>query len=91
MSATLPNLTTTWLAHRAAQGESKASALRWLNERRDTAYSSSRLNEWLRGIRHPDRATRITMMRDLLPAALGRLGVPSLTPDHLDDLAEAWT
>lgn len=91
MPRLLPNLTATWLLHREAQGDTRAAALRWLNARCRTGYTSSRLNEWLRGDRQPQRPARIAMMRDILPDALLRLGADDLTPDHLDDLAEAWT
>ena len=49
MSATPHNLATTWLTIRERRGETRAAALRWLNTRLHRRYTSSRLNEWIRG------------------------------------------
>jgi hypothetical protein len=90
LTRALPNITRTWLAHRQSLGETRADALRWLAAQ-GCAASNSRLNEWLRGARYPNRTTRIVMMRDMLPAEMERLSNMDLTPDVYDDLSEAWT
>ena len=57
------NITRTWLTARQELGETRAQALRWLNNQTGKRYSNSRLNEWLRGDREPVRSTRLVMAR----------------------------
>lgn len=61
------NLTRTWLNARQASGDTRAAALRHLNAHAGTSYTNSRLNEWLRGDREPNRQARAVMLRDLMP------------------------
>ena len=84
------NLAVTWIRQREAAGDTRAEALRTLNAVTRRAYTSSRLNEWLRGDRMPEREARIAMLQQVLPLLLADLGV-QLTPDHYSDLAEALT
>src|SRR3990172_8538436 len=81
------NLAATWIRQREAAGDTRAAALRMLNAVTLRRYTSSRLNEWLRGERMPEREARIAMLHQVLPALLADLGV-QLTPDHYSDLAE---
>ena len=69
------NLTSTWLALRVKGGDRRADALRWLNSKTGTSYTSSRLNEWLRGDREPGRDARIIMLRECLPPDLARRAI----------------
>ena len=69
------NLTSTWLALRVKGGDTRADALRWLNGKTGASYTSSRLNEWLRGKREPDRDTRIVMLQECLPADLAQRAI----------------
>jgi hypothetical protein len=84
------NLAATWIAQCEARGMSRAEALRLLNGVTGRAYTSSRLNEWLRSDRLPEREARIAMLHQVLPTLLADLGV-RLTPDYYSDLAEALT
>jgi hypothetical protein len=68
----LRNLTATWLAIRLKNGDTRADALRWLNGQARASYTSSRLNEWLRGDREPGRDARIIMLRECLPPDMSR-------------------
>ena len=91
MSGNLPNLAATWLAIREQRGETRAAALRWLNTRLHRRYTSSRLNEWLRGDLAPDRPARLLMMREALADVFGAQYALDLPPDAWDDLSEALT
>ena len=82
------NLAATWLALEEARGLNRAAALRQLNAVTRCRYTSSRLNEWLREDRYPDRGARFAMLQVVLPPLLADLGV-QLDPDHYSDLAEA--
>lgn len=84
------NLATTWIVLCEDRGMSRADALRHLNAVTQCGYTSSRLNEWLRGARLPAREARIAMLHEVLPPLLAGLGV-TLTPDHYSDLAETLT
>ena len=86
--AFVTNLTATWLSLREAAGETRAAALRGLNSATGCAYTNSRLNEWLRGDRQPDRAARQAMLRDILPEMLTDLGVD---PTDYTSLADKLT
>ncbi len=62
------NLTRTWLnAYQREHGGTRADAIRWLNFAADIHCTSSRLNQWLREDREPDRETRIVMLKSCLP------------------------
>lgn len=82
------NLTHTWLSIRTKAGNTRASALRLLNAATRRGYTSSRLNEWLRGDRQPDRQARVAMLQQVLPVLLREYGI-TLMPDEYSDLAEA--
>ena len=84
------NLADTWIRQCEAGGLTRAEALRHLNAATKCRYTSSRLNEWLRGDRLPAREARMAMLHEVLPPLLADLGV-SLSPDHYSDLAESLT
>ena len=83
----MQNLTTIWLAIRTDDGDTRADALRLLNAATQCAYTNSRLNEWLRGDRQPDRRARTAMLQMALPSILRKYGI-TLRPDEYSDLAE---
>ncbi|MDO8595789.1 MAG: hypothetical protein Q7R45_04110, partial [Sulfuricaulis sp.] len=80
ISALGANLAATWIAQCEAGGMSRADALRHLNVVTRCRYTSSRLNEWLRGDRLPAREARLAILHEVLPGLLTDLGV-RLTPD----------
>lgn len=87
------NLTTTWLAARAdARGEGRAAALRYLNARTRRNYTLSRLGEWVKGTREPDRPCRMVMLEDCLRYEFaGLVPYERDNPSDWADLAEALT
>ena len=82
------NLASTWLAHRESCGDTRADALRLLNSATRRRYTNSRLNEWLRGTRHPDYTARLAMLNQVLPSIMVGLGV-SVKPSRYPEIAES--
>ena len=86
-----PSLVHSWLAQDLAiPGRRRADALGDLNAEFGTRYTHSRLNEWLRGTREPDRKVRNFMLRSCIERVLAAHGVATdtLSDQHLDALAD---
>ena len=67
----MQNLIETWLATEASIGNTQADAIRQMNKVLQCNYTSSRVNEWLRGERYPDYpAYRYLVMQSIVYAMM---------------------
>lgn len=68
----------------------KAEGLRRLNAALKTSYGFGHISRWERGVREPDRPTRLYMTKMVLPWILQEIGFePSLAAERVTDaLAE---
>jgi hypothetical protein len=83
-----PSLAQTWLkTAQRTPGNTKAEALRKLNEDLGKDYNQGRLYQWLSLEREPDRETRRYMLNECIGAALEQYDV-KLKPLQLRLLAE---
>lgn len=90
LKKTPPSLVRSWLEMELLiPGRTRANALEDLNEEFSTGYTHSRLNEWLRGDREPERAVRNYMLRSVIQRVLAQnsAGV-TLTDAQLDRIAD---
>lgn len=68
----------------------KAEGLRRLNAAAKTKYGGGHISRWERGTREPDRATRVAMLKDVLPWLLDEAGLlkDGLDPDTIKALTK---
>jgi hypothetical protein len=68
MSPAGRNIAETWIIYRRlyCSTDRHVDALRELNDALGTHYTHSRLAEWQRGAREPNRAARVFMLREVL-------------------------
>lgn len=64
------NLIDTWLESERSIGNTQAEAIRQMNKVLETNYTSSRVNEWRRGVRNPDAVAHRYMVMNALPYAM---------------------
>lgn len=85
----MKNLIDTWLASELSAGMTQADAIRAMNKTLKCKYTSSRINEWRRGVRVPDSGAHKYMLLHSLPYAI-HLADPEISV-HLKDPAQfAW-
>lgn len=81
------SLVDTWIAATRARGLNLAGAIREMNEATGSRYTSSRINEWRRGVREVPATARSHMMKDALPYALIECGVKRVS--NIEALTQA--
>lgn len=86
------NLTRTWMQVMLDGGNTKTQAVKALNQFTGRKYTLSRINEWLKGQREPDRETRVQMVWLILLKNFSRANsFPFFDCDSWIDCAEMLT